>query len=250
MTHRNHSYNQDNDSKLWYPAKGDAEGYQYSKGMVKDPDTLAWVPATQSVIKTDTLAVTASVTFPATQPISCKTGDATYQVPRLDFATHSIINIDYVHHEIHDGHAYMYHDVIDSLASGVVQDYLITTANSAAWLHISHDVEFAGAGTVEIFEGGDRVGTTAQTLYNRDRNNLTAATSTIHKGTSGGTVDGTRIVYWKGGATQSKNSATHGTASEKILKPNTKYILRVTSRAEANIVSVSIGWYEHANKAA
>jgi hypothetical protein len=166
----------------------------------------------------------------------------------FDAFTGSLKVIDYVHHEIHDGHSFMYHDVIDSLGTGVAQDYMITTPNTKAWFHVSHDVESSGAATVEIYEAGNRTGTTEQTLYNRDRNSAALPTGTIHKGTSGGTTDGTRIVYWKGGANQSKNSATHGTASEKILKQNTKYILRVTSRAETTIVSVSIGWYEHTNR--
>jgi hypothetical protein len=179
-----------------------------------------------------------------------KTGDTTFQAPRLDVETHALITIDYVHHEIHDGDTFMYHDVTDSLGTGVSIDYMITTPNTTKWLHVSHDVEFSGAGTVEIYEAGDRVGTAAQTLYNRDRNSIKVPTGTLHKATSGGTTDGTKIVYWKGGASQSKNSATHGTSSEKILRQNTKYIIRVTSRAEANVVSVSIGWYEHTNKAA
>jgi hypothetical protein len=206
------------------------------------------IPSTQVV--SGTVSVD---NFPETPSahIYGKTGDATYQMPRLDQYTHALNVMDYVHHEIHDGHAFMYHDVIDSLGTGVAQDYMITTPNTTAWLHVSHDVELSGAGTVEIYEAGDRTGTTLQTMYNRDRNNTSLTnTGTIHKGTSGGTIDGTKIVYWKGGANQSKNSATHGTASEKILKQNTKYILRITSRAEATIVSVSIGWYEHVNKTA
>lgn len=38
--------------------KIDVDGHSYVKGYVKDPDTLAWVPATQSLIKTDNLTVT------------------------------------------------------------------------------------------------------------------------------------------------------------------------------------------------
>jgi hypothetical protein len=211
---------------------------------------------TQPLIKTDSLTVAGSVSVSNWPEVTVaymygKTGDSTYQMPRLDKYTHALNVMEYVHHEIHDGHAFMYHDVIDSLGTGVSQDYLITTPDTTAWLHVSHDVELSGAGTVEIYEAGDRTGTTLQTMYNRDRNNTSLTnTGTIHKGTSGGATDGTRIVYWKGGANQSKNSATHGTASEKILKQNTKYILRVTSRAEATIVSVSIGWYEHTNKTA
>jgi hypothetical protein len=226
----------------------------YSRGQVWNASTLAWEAMTQALVKTDTLTVAGSMSvsnFPAT-PVAYiygKTGDTTYQMPRLDKYTHALNVMEYVHHEIHDGHAFMYHDVIDSLGTGVSQDYLITTPDTTAWLHISHDIELSGAGTVELFEAGNRTGTTLQTMYNRDRNNTSLVnTGTIHKGTSGGSTDGTKIVYWKGGSNQAKNSATHGTASEKILKQNTKYILRVTSRAETIIVSVSIGWYEHVNK--
>jgi len=33
----------------------------------------------------------------------CKTGDDTYQVPRIDASTHAITTIEHEHHEIHDG---------------------------------------------------------------------------------------------------------------------------------------------------
>jgi hypothetical protein len=63
-------YGYDPVEEQWIQIKSDSDGSQYTKQMVKDPDTLSWVPATQSVIKTDSLAVTASVTFPPTQEIS------------------------------------------------------------------------------------------------------------------------------------------------------------------------------------
>jgi hypothetical protein len=215
-----------------------------------NPDTLAYeVNASHGSGTGQEVEVT---NWPSVYPAQMKTGDATYQVPRLDKYTHATTTIDYVHHEIHDGATYMYHDVIDDLDNNVAQDYMITTPDTTKWLHISHDIEAIGPITVEIYEATDKTGTTAQTLYNRDRNSATTATGTIHKGTSGGTTDGTKIVYWKGGISSNKtqNSATHGTASEKILKQNTKYILRLTSRMDNNMISVSIGWYEHTNKTA
>jgi hypothetical protein len=171
----------------------------------------------------------------------------TWRELRMDKYTRSLISIDFAHHEIHDGDTFMYHDVIDSLASGSSQDYLFTTPNTTKWIHIGHSSEFSAAGTVEIFEGTDRVGITPQTLFNRDRNSAAVSTLTLAKGTSAGTTDGTRIVYWKGGTNQAKTYSLHGTSEEKILKQNTKYIIRLTSRAEANVISFSSTWYEHEN---
>ena len=44
----------------WYPIFSDADGYQYTKGMLKDPDTLDWVAAQQGITKNDSLTVTFS----------------------------------------------------------------------------------------------------------------------------------------------------------------------------------------------
>jgi hypothetical protein len=165
------------------------------------------------------------------------------------------VNIDYAHHEIHAGDSFMYHDVIASLADTVVQDYWFVTGNTTAWAHIGHSVESTGPLTLEIFEGADRTNAkTLQTAYNRDRNSASTPTLKIYKndntGTgSGGTTDGTKIVWWKGGIANNKvqNGTNVGTSNEKILKQNTSYIFRITSGMAANLISLSFDWYEHAN---
>ena len=35
---------------------------------------------------------------------------------------------------------------------------------------------------------------------------------------------------------------------EWVLKQNTKYLLRITSHTDANVISVSFDWYEHTNE--
>jgi len=180
-----------------------------------------------------------------------------YFSPKKDDNTGATIGIDYVHHEIHDGSCYMYHDVIASLGDTVVQDYWIVTPNTTKWAHLGHMIESTGPITVEVYEGADRTNAkTQQTVFNRDRNNLTAATTKVYKnnatGTgSGGTTDGTKLVWWKGGIANNKttNGTFVGTANEKILKANTNYIYRITSHMASNLISLSFDWYEHTNLA-
>lgn len=179
-----------------------------------------------------------------------KTGDTTFQTPRIDTATHSLQTIDYAHHEVHAGSSFYYHDVI-ALGNGATQYYLITTPNTTAWAHFGCEIIYGdAAGITEIFEAGDRVGTTAQTVFNRDRNSLTAATVTVHKDISAGTGDGTKIFYKRVGTGKTDGGAI-GTAEERILKQNTKYLLKLTNTSTGtNNTTVILRWYEHTNKTA
>jgi hypothetical protein len=192
-----------------------------------------------------------SVTFPTPQGVECKgaTSDTTIQTFRVDAATHVIKTIDYAHSEVHGGSSFYYHDVI-ALGNGASQDYLLTVPNTAKWPHFGLSIDGNDAGvTVEIYEATDRTGTTLQTVFNRNRNSTVAATTTVHKGQSGGTTDGTRI-YWKRAGTRNISSSA-GTAEERILKRNTKYIVRVTNLSTStNNVSTVLRWYEHTNKTA
>jgi hypothetical protein len=169
---------------------------------------------------------------------------------RLDQITGSMQVVDYVHHEIHAGSAFNFQEVI-TLGSGATQDYLITVPDTTKWPHFGYSVEGGAGVTVEIYEGADRTGTTAQTIVNRNRNSATTATTTLHKGQSGGTTDGTRIVWRKSGTGVSGGRAAGnaGEGQERVLKRNTKYLLRITSAAASNDVSISLDWYEHTDLA-
>jgi len=177
-----------------------------------------------------------------------KTGDTTYQVPRLDAITHTLQTIDYAHHEIHAGSHFEYTDCLP-LASAGTQDYLITTPNTTKWAHFSWDVEGSAITAVDFYEATDKTGTTLQTVFNNDRNSATTATVTVHKGVSGGTTDGTKIWCHKSGSSTgaSRSGASSETNNEFILKQNTKYLIRITSGTADNLVNLTIGWYEHTN---
>lgn len=165
--------------------------------------------------------------------------------PEFDPIFKAPIGIDVAHHEIHEGDTFTFCDVV-ALGNGGIQDYIITTPNTAKWAHLGYMIDFNdGAGIFEMFEATDKVGTTLQTAYNRERNSAKVSTTTIHKDQTGGTTDGTKICMRRSGSGKTL-SGTVGSGSERVLKQNTKYIVRLTNATTStNNVSVELDWYEH-----
>lgn len=167
-------------------------------------------------------------------------------LPNEDQLTKSLITVDFSHHEIHAGKSFWYDDVV-TLGSAATQDYIITVANTTVFHHFGYEIEGSLGITLELFEGTDRNGTTLQTSYNRNRNSSNTPTLTIHKDQTGGSTDGTRILWHKSGTSISggKVSGTSKDSTERILKNNTKYLMRITSAGASNDVAVRLNWYEH-----
>ena len=179
-----------------------------------------------------------------------RTGTSTYQIPMSDPMSHVQAQIDFIHYKTHSGNSFYLHDVL-ALANAASQDYIITVPNTTLWPHLTLTVDFHdGAGSVLIYETSDRVGTTLQAMLNRDRNSATGATTTIHKNHTGGTTDGS-LIFWKRTGAGKSIGGQATTDQERILKQNTKYLLRVTNNTvSTNNVSVVLRWYEHTNTSA
>lgn len=164
----------------------------------------------------------------------------------IDDVTHGAIAISHEHHEIHEGKTFRFYDAI-TLNSAATQDYLITTPNTTLWSHFTFSIEGVAITSYVLYEGADRAGTAAQTPWNANRNSAATPTTAVHKGTSGGTTDGSALVSYASGSAsnQSKGAANSDHQNEIILKQNTKYLLRVTSGTAGNLVNVAFNWYEH-----
>jgi hypothetical protein len=173
----------------------------------------------------------------------------TWERTRMDGPTHTLQIIDYAHHEIHAGSHFFYTDSV-TLNSGQSQDYLLTISDTTRWPHFLFDADGTAVTAFYIYEGADRNGSTPQTIFNSDRNSARAATMTIHKGTAGGSTDGTLIYTYSSGATsaQSRSPSISRNDGEIIFRQNTKYIFRVTSGTNTNLTNVRFEWYEHVNK--
>lgn len=154
--------------------------------------------------------------------------------------------IEISHVFIHAGETFRYSNPV-TLGSAASQDYMITTPASGKSMHMIMSIDGTAVTSFFVYEAGDRTGTTLQTYYNANRNSTNTSTATIHKGTSGGTTDGTLIAsYASGTATnQSRGSSNVSHDSEWVLKQNTKYIIRITSGTAGNLCNLYLEWYEH-----
>lgn len=166
-------------------------------------------------------------------------------------SVHKAIVVSQIEHkEIHEGNSFSYRDVITLGAAGV-QDYLITTPNTTTWAHFGYEFEGQSEVLLDFYEGTDKSGVALQSnVFDRNRNTHNAATTTIHKGTSGGTVDGTLILSRVSGSATGagKGGAQVGEGQERVLKQNTKYIFRLTSAGASNKISLRLSWYEHVSE--
>jgi len=175
-------------------------------------------------------------------------GLAKVSLDQIDQSTNAVKTIDYAHAEIHAGDHYFYTDHV-TLNSAGVQDYLITTPDTAKWGHFSFLKDGSAITQFELFEATDKTGTTLQSVFNNNRNSVKTPGVTIHKGTSGGTTDGTRLIYYKSGSDTNQSKGSSGTRNDEEInfKQNTKYIFRITSGSNNNLCNVQFYWYEHTN---
>lgn len=150
-------------------------------------------------------------------------------------------------YKIHIGKSFTYRDTIE-LDSTDIQNYLITTPDTTEWAHIGYEIDSNLKVTFELFEATDKTGTTLQTtVFNRNRNSSLEPTTIIHKDISGGTTDGTLLSSRTSGSASAaaKMIVQIGDVQERVLKQNTKYIFRITSGANSNVISARFSWYEH-----
>lgn len=111
-------------------------------------------------------------------------------------------------------------------------------------------VSFTGAGvTINVYEAPTTSGGTAGTVYNLNRINP-VATTVSHKIAPTVSAPGTQIgatAYGLGGTGVGPTEVSSFAAPdvERVLKPNTKYLLRITNNdAAAQKIAAYITWYE------
>jgi len=169
----------------------------------------------------------------------------------IDRATETLQIITYEHHEIHAG-SHFYICSFETLDDGDSADFAVTTPNTAKWAHMTFQVEGTSQTEFYIYEGSAVTGGTATTPLNNDRNSANTSDLTIAKNPTVNTLGTMIYSQSKGlvGATPSKADSEGVVTREReiILKQNTTYIFRITSRQDDNIVSYCGEWYEHTNK--
>jgi hypothetical protein len=136
------------------------------------------------------------------------------------------------------------------MAAGTTVDYLLVTPSSSiGYCHYTRYIDFIFEATITIYEGSDKNGVTslASQVINKNRNGSDTNGITIYKGLTGGTTDGTlRTKYHAGGNSGGNNrfGGSNRSNDERILKPNTKYIIRIVNNSgQTNFMNILVDWY-------
>ena len=214
-----------------------------------------------------------TVPFNERAQILCKTGDNTFQAPRLDTITHVLSVIEYGHHEIHGGSSFTAHYALTTAATnGHRSGLYIKTPLTAPLVHAIIQFSASTAAIYTLCEAptiAANVGTHANVIFNRYRDSATlsgcfdnAAAPAVNKFTTlteaqiaadatwaTGTILRTAPLVM-GAAPKAAGGATRET-QEYILKANTKYVFLITNTAaDANAHHILVDWYEHTNRSA
>lgn len=165
---------------------------------------------------------------------------------RADELSKALIAIPFEHAQVHEGEHFFYTDPV-TLGSAGTQDYIFTTPDLVSLrCHMLWQADGTAVTTFQVYEGTARSGSALQTAFNSKRDSLNIAKATVHKGSSAG-ADGTLIWAYAAGSAQGSSRVPSAAerADEMILKPNTKYLFRVTSGTASNLCNVKFLWYEH-----
>jgi hypothetical protein len=170
---------------------------------------------------------------------------------KQDLTTGAFATIAYEHHEIHSG-SHFFISGFEELDNAVSINFGITTPNTTKWLHMTFEVSGTSQTEFYVYEGSTISGGTAVTPVNNNFNSDTISGATVVKNPTVSANGTLKFSTSRGlaGATPSKaDTAGFFTRSrELVLKQNTTYVFRITSRQDDNIVSYIGEWYEHTNR--
>ncbi len=201
--------------------------------------------------------------------IQGKTSDDTYQVPRIDSATHSLQVIDYEHHEIHIGRSFSF--MYENLCTNTNEETVIAfnTPDTTSWGHMVANGFVTSQSRLAIYESpsiDNDEGTQASPL-NRNRNSTRISAFTSVQAVP---VSGNVTTYNESQASTANingiplavvvmgspgflgiGAATGGNSGrlEWILRQNTQYAFVITSLDNNdNYHTIQLNWYEHTNR--
>ncbi len=151
--------------------------------------------------------------------------------------------MDWEHHQVHEGESYAAQYYTASVAD---TKFAIVVPIYAHGLDAPHLVIeagiYGGAGQIDVYEGATYTGGTLMTAWNRDRNSANVPAMTIYSGVT--SSDGTLMPWTTLFASAGKTAQGTRSATEFVLKSNTKYRIDFTELSAATRVVIRFEWYE------
>ncbi len=169
--------------------------------------------------------------------------DRTDRPIEADYITGSLLNISPAEHAGNEGKFFQYGTSGIYADSGVLQIMFQTPNYDDEYIHAYFEFFSTYSCTLQIYENGDRVGTTESSVLCLNRANPYTGENNMKVFTAwtNGTTDGTLIIQVVNGA--GKIGGTSVTEPQWVLKKNAKYIVRITSGANNNNMGWSCFWW-------
>ncbi len=165
----------------------------------------------------------------------------------FDETTGAALMIEVAHHEVHEGEMFHVAHTNPSVSNGANVDVLLVTG--AKDCHTVWEVFAGGLVSVYLYEGPTATPGTALTAYNMKRSSLNAPTATVTHTPTGVTTGSLALVNGRilpgGNSPQTRVGGGIRAGVEWILKPATKYLMRVNNGSGGAIpINVVLEWYE------
>jgi hypothetical protein len=129
-----------------------------------------------------------------------------------------------------------------ALALGVFDDILIVTPGEDIEVHLDLIISTIFEADLELYEAPTATPGTPLVAYNRKRASAIEPVMTLTHTPTGVTPGSVLLDTMQVGA--GRTGGINRGSEEWNLMPDTKYLLRSTSRANGNIVITSVIWYE------
>jgi len=151
--------------------------------------------------------------------------------------------IDHAHHEIHEGDYWFADDISDLLGSGDIRYYLFKTPNEDKFFHSFPQFYATGEFEIQVYEGAT-VATNGTELPLLNRNRLITSTTTFkfYKNPTSPVVTSATVVR-NGRFGAGKAIGESRSENELILKKNTNYLIKLTSRVTSNYITTHMNGY-------
>lgn len=168
------------------------------------------------------------------------------QALEVDSSAGALIVIDQEHHEIHEGDSYLVsYKSPDASPIGDNATLIFVLTTSTERVHVIYDHACGGDSEFELYEGCTVTGGTSMNYRNKNRNFPDGGTETVVRDP---TVNSAGVLlentFSPGGTGPQAGGGIGGTRNEWVLKPNTKYMFRVTNRSGgAQPVSLRVEGY-------
>jgi hypothetical protein len=165
----------------------------------------------------------------------------------VDDVDNTLVGIDTVHHEIHEGNHYtvtVYDNDVDIAGPKIVR---ITTPNTSTRIHLTTFVSADGGFLFEFYENPTlNAAGAGLTEFNNDRNSSNTATATTFEDTTtqAPNNDGTLLDAGYSGGEKKRVSGESGTRDEFILKQDEDYLVKLTVDADNTKAVIVFKWYE------